>query len=192
MDICLSQLPTIIEEGTAFRVSLSAVRRGLQSTSQVWGPGCRGVRGRRPLCVAHVHGHGETLKRPARGKTLPLTRVAPCRLPPAAPPPPVPPVPPPPTVSAVAGAPGHWWPCLGAPGGRAHPRGRRPRHSSPVGPGSWIPLVSLLSLEGRSPLAAARAAPTFGLRMRFRVFWAPTAGSQAWSCPRAPCRGKHT
>lgn len=55
VDICLSQLPTIIEEGTAFRVSLSAVRRGLQSTSQVWGPGCRGVRGRRPLCVAHVH-----------------------------------------------------------------------------------------------------------------------------------------
>lgn len=33
MDICLSQLPTIIEEGTAFRVS------GLQSSSQVRGPG---------------------------------------------------------------------------------------------------------------------------------------------------------
>lgn len=47
MDICLSQLPTIIEEGTAFRVS------GLQSSSQVrgpgrWGPEALGARGRRP------------------------------------------------------------------------------------------------------------------------------------------------
>lgn len=63
VDICLSQLPTIIEEGTAFRVSPSGVLRGLpwglllwapelQSACQVGRPGHGGIRLRAPTALS--------------------------------------------------------------------------------------------------------------------------------------------